>query len=137
MNCKTLALATLTSLTLAAPAAYAVDGDAAKGEKLFKRCSACHKVGDGAKNAVGPILTGVVGRAAASVPDYKYGKSIVAAAEKGLTWDDESITAYLENPRNFLRKFLDDKKAKSKMSFKLKKEQDRADVIAYLATFSE
>lgn len=112
------------------------DGDADAGEKVFKKCSVCHKIGDGAKNAVGPVLTGVVGRTAGTYPDYKYGQSTKAAGEAGLVWDEEKIFDYLQDPKKFLRVFLDDKKAKSKMTFKLKKEEDRLNVIAYLKTFS-
>ncbi len=111
-------------------------GDAAKGEAIFKKCMACHMVGEGAKNKVGPILTGIVGSKVASVADYKYGKSIIALGETGAVWTEEELSEWLINPKKYLRAKLDDKKAKSKMSFKLKKEDQRADVIAYLATFS-
>ncbi|MCL4165087.1 UNVERIFIED_CONTAM: hypothetical protein GTU68_028393, partial [Idotea baltica] len=87
----------------------AQDGDAAAGEKVFKKCSSCHNVGEGAKNKVGPALTGVLGRVAGTAPDYKYGDSIVAAGEAGLVWTDEEIFAYLEDPRKYLRAKLDDK----------------------------
>ncbi len=120
----------------ASQSAHALDGDAAKGEKIFKKCSSCHMIGDDAKNRVGPVLNGIVGRPAGTVPDYKYGKSIVAAGEAGLVWSEDELFEYLINPRNYLRARLEDKKAKSKMSFRLKKEDERADVIAYLKTFS-
>lgn len=114
----------------------AEDGDAAAGEKVFKKCMACHKVGDKAKNGVGPVLNGVFGRTAGTFEGYKYGKDIVAAGEKGLVWDEEQIFAYIENPKEFLREYLDNKKAKAKMTFRLKDEEDRRNVIAYLKTFS-
>ncbi len=116
--------------------AAAMDGDAAKGEKVFKKCAACHTVGETAKNKVGPVLNDVFGRPAGTFADYKYGKSIIAAGEAGLVWNEEELFIYLQDPRKYLRAKLDDKKAKSKMTFKLKKEQDRLDVIAYLKTFS-
>ena len=112
-------------------------GDPAKGEKVFKRCAACHMVGPDAKSKVGPPLTDLFGRTAGTFEGYKYGKSIVAAGEAGLVWTDEEVFAYLKNPRKYLRNKLDNKKAKSKMGFKLKKEGQRADVIAYLKTFSK
>ena len=129
----------LVATVLSVPAlAHAQDaGDAAKGEKVFRKCAACHAVGEGAKNKVGPMLTGVFGRQAGSVEGYKYGKSIVKAGETGLVWTEEELFAYLKNPKKYLRKRLDDKKAKSKMPFKLKKDGQRADVIAYLKTFSK
>ncbi len=111
-------------------------GDIEKGEKVFKKCMTCHKIGEGAKNAIGPVLTGVVGRKAATVPDYSYGKSMRQARETGLVWSEESLDGWLTNPKKYLRKILDTRKAKSKMKFKLKKQADRDNVIAYLKTFS-
>ena len=112
-------------------------GDAAKGEKLFKKCSTCHEVGADAKNKVGPHLNDLFGRTAGALEDYKYGKSLKKAGEEGLVWTEEETFAFLKNPRKYLRKRLDDKKAKSKMTYKLKKEDQRADIIAYLKTFSK
>ncbi len=104
------------------------EGDAAKGEKVFKKCKACHSATE-EKNKVGPHLVGIVGRKAASVDGYKYGKGITAAAEKIGEWDADELMAYLENPK----KYVD---GKSKMTFKLKKEDQRADVVAYLASLA-
>ena len=106
------------------------------GEKIFKKCASCHTIGEGAKNGVGPVLTGVIGRTAGVYEDYKYSKSLVEAGEQGLVWTEDEIFEFLVNPRNYMRKKLDNKKAKSKMSFRLKKENERADVIAYVKTFS-
>jgi len=117
--------------------ALALDGgDAAKGEALFKKCSACHDIGPEAANKVGPALTSVVGRVAGTYEGYKYGKSIVQAGKNGLIWNDDELFAYLVNPKKYLRAKLEDKKAKSKMSFRLKKEDERKDIIAYLNTFA-
>jgi len=97
----------------------------AEGENVFKKCKACHQVGDGAKNRTGPVLNGVVGSAAGAVDGFRYSKVM---AGSGLTWDEETLSAYLENPRKFL--------PKNKMSFAgLKKEEDRTAVIAYLKSF--
>lgn len=123
---------------MAAPA-YA-EGDVANGENLVaKRCKSCHMIQDGDNvilkgGKTGPNLYGVMGRTAGSVDGFKYGKSLVAAGEAGLVWDTPEMVAYLEDPRKYLQAKLDDKKAKSRMSFKLKKESDRADVAAYLAS---
>jgi len=133
---KFLMIAAVSAATTLLPAS-AFAGDAAKGEAIFKKCSSCHMIGEGAENGVGPQLNGVVGRAAGSVEGYKYGKSLVAASEAGLVWTEEELSGWLENPKKYLRAKLEDKKAKSKMSFKVKKEDERADVIAYLATFSK
>lgn len=110
--------------------------DAEAGAKVFKKCGACHKIGEGAENSTGPVLTGVIGRKAGTFEGYRYGKSTKAAGEKGLVWSEGLVFEYLENPRNFLRAYLETRKAKSKMKFKLKKEEDRRNVAAYLATFS-
>lgn len=128
-------LAIAAAAALVAPSAWAA-GDAAKGEKVFKKCKACHKIGDGAKNATGPVLNGVVGRPAGSYEGYKYSKSMKAAGEKGLVWTEELIAQFIENPSQFLKDYLDDPKAKSKMSLKLKKQADRENVAAFLATLS-
>lgn len=115
----------------AAPAAAGADPELiAAGEKVFKKCTACHKVGDGAKNSTGPILNGTVGRAAGAVEGFKYSKPMADMAAGGLVWDDASLHAFLENPKGFMKG--------TKMSFAgLKKEEDRAAVIAYLAGFAE
>ena len=111
--------------------------DAASGEKLFRKCASCHQIGEGAQNRVGPILTGVIGRPAASVEGYKYSSSLQDAGAAGLVWDEEEVFAWLGDPKSYLRKRLDDKKAKTKMTFRLKKQDERRDVIAYLSTFSQ
>ena len=129
---KYLLPVTLLASLLAGPA---VSQSATDGEKVFKKCKACHRVGPDAKNSVGPILTSVIGRAAGSVEGYKYSKSMTAAGESGLVWSEESIAEYLVDPTKYLRALLDNPKARAKMSFKLKSEGDRLDVVAYLATF--
>lgn len=127
----------------AAPAAALAEGDAANGEKIFNRCKTCHMVGDNAKHRVGPQLNGIVGRTAGTAEGYKYSNLNLAAGEAGLVWTEENLMAYLPNASNFLKDWLtangaeDKAKGRSKMVFALKKEEDRADVIAYLKTFSK
>lgn len=126
------------SLLFGVPAAHA--GDAAKGEKMFNRCKACHTLKPG-KRKQGPHLENIVGRDAGSVEDYKYSPTNLAAADAGLVWTEENLIAYLEDPQAFLEKYLTDAGAevpskKTKMRFKLKKEGDRADLVAYLASLS-
>ncbi len=111
-------------------------GNAEKGEKVFKKCRACHKIGEGAKNSIGPVLTGVVGRKAGTYPGYSYGKSMRKARETGFEWSEENLDGWLKSPKKLLRKILDTRKAKAKMKFKLKKQDDRDNVIAYLKTFA-
>ena len=115
-------------------------GDIAAGEKNFRKCKACHAIVDDAGEVIqkggktGPNLYNVVGRQAGSAEGFKYGKSLVEAGENGLIWDEATLAAYMTNPVDFLRETLDDSKAKSKMSFKLRKGGE--DVAAYLASVS-
>src|SRR5579871_5891253 len=100
-------------------------GDPAAGEKVFLKCRACHQIGEGAKNAVGPVLNGVVGRKAGTYPDYTYSD---ANKNSGLTWDEATLKEYLKNPRA--------KIPGTKMIFAgLTKDADIDDVIAYLKQF--
>lgn len=122
------------AFVLAAPAGAQ---DVAAGKKIFKRCSACHQIGDTAKNGAGPVLTNVVGRLAGTYPGFKYGKGMQEASEKGLVWTADLIAEYITDPKKYLRAFTGNKRAKAKMKFKLKNEQQRLDVIAYISTFSE
>lgn len=108
----------------------AAEGDAAAGEKVFRKCKACHVVGEGAKNKVGPILNGVVGRDWGVIDGYKYSANLLElAAADGKVWDVETLDAYLTKPKDMI--------PKGKMAFAgLRKEEDRANVIAYLAQFN-
>ena len=125
---KTIAAA-LTALALTGMAGSAfAEGDAAAGEKVFKKCRACHKVGDDAKNGVGPELNGIVGNEIASVENFKYSKAFMAKKDEGLVWTEEVLDAYLTKPKKYIKG--------TKMTFSgLRKEAQRADVIAYLLTF--
>ncbi len=111
-----------------AASAWAQDADlTAKGAKVFKRCAACHMVGDGAENRVGPEMNGLNGRVAGSLPDFKYSDAMVKAGEGGLVWDDDTLFQYLENPKKLV--------PGTKMAFAgLKSEDDRHAVIAYIDT---
>lgn len=113
---------------LASGSAFAQQGNAEAGEDVFKKCRACHDVGAGAKNKVGPQLNGIVGRKAASVEGFNYSEANKAAGEKGLVWTEEELAKYLESPAAYM--------PRNKMAFAgLKDAQDRKDVIAYLAKF--
>ena len=111
-------------------------GDAAKGEKVFKKCKGCHKIGEGAKNAVGPVLNDLIGSQAGTAEGYKYGKDLIAAGEAGLVWSEELVGQFVEDPKAFLRTTLDTSSAHSNMPLKVKKAAEREDVAAYVATFS-
>lgn len=142
---KTQIAMVMTSLVLAAPV-YAdghATGDAEAGEKVFRKCKSCHMVQDADGNDIvkggrtGPNLYGIFARVPGTQEDFakKYGKSIVAAGETMPDgWAEEEFVAYVADPRGWLREVLDDSKAKSKMSFKLPKEQDARDVWAYLVS---
>ncbi|WP_114285237.1 c-type cytochrome [Candidatus Halocynthiibacter alkanivorans] len=111
--------------------------DIALGEKTFKKCKACHTISNGDEvifkgGRTGPNLYGVIGRQAGSFDGYKYGPSLAAAGEAGLIWDEESLATFISNPKEFLKEYNGDSKAKSKMSYKLKKGGE--DLAAYLAS---
>ena len=122
------ALAGLAVLLAAVSPAAAQDAE--NGEQVFRKCRACHQIGDGAKNTVGPQLNGVVGRPAGSVEGFNYSQANKEAGAKGLVWTEEKLMEYLENPRGFM--------PKNKMAFAgLKDEADRKDVIAFLKKYSQ
>jgi cytochrome c len=139
---KLLATAILLA-AFAAPAMAQDTGDAEAGKKVFRKCMACHRIGEGAKNLVGPQLNNVIGRHAGTVEGYRYSKLNHAAGENGLIWTEENIFEYLPDPNAFLKDFLkkagkeDLAKGSTRMTFRLKDEQERHDVIAYLKTFSK
>lgn len=105
----------------------AMAGDPALGEKVFKKCKACHVV-DSDKNKTGPHLVNIMGRQAGSVEGFKkYSKAI---KESGIVWDEATLDGFLEKPKAYLKG--------TRMAFAgLKKEEDRANVIAYLKQFSQ
>jgi len=124
---------TITGLLLAAalvsPAA-AQDGNAEEGAEVFKKCRACHDVGPGATNKVGPVLNEIIGRKAGTIDGFAYSDANKASGASGLVWTEEVMFNYLENPLVFMKG--------TKMAFAgLKDPQDRKDVIAYLKKFSK
>ncbi len=118
------------ALVLSASSALAA-GDAVKGKKDFKKCSACHSLEAG-KRKIGPTLHQVVGRKSGTVEGFKYSKSYIEAGEKGLVWDNEQLTKYLADPKGFLKEYLSADKVKSKMLLKIKKLETRENIVAYL-----
>ncbi len=103
-------------------AALMAIGDAASGEKVFKKCAACHSINKGGKNNIGPALYNVVGRKVGGVSDYKYSKAL-AAYDKN--WNFEELNGFLLKPSKWIKG--------TKMAYAgLRKEKDRASVIKYL-----
>lgn len=114
-------------LVLGAAGARA-DGDAEKGAAVFKKCTACHAVGEGARNKVGPELNGIVGRKIGSVEGFTYSAKFKEHGAAGDSWTPEMLSEYLTNPRVYM--------PGTRMVFAgLAKEDDREDLIAYLAQF--
>ena len=102
-------------------------GDIAHGEKVFKKCSACHSIEAGGGNKIGPALYNVVGRKIAAVEDYKYSKALV---EYTKNWSFEELNGFLIKPQKWIKG--------TKMAYAgLRKEKDRASVILYLNKYSD
>lgn len=128
MKKRTVALT--AALILAGTGLAQADGDPAEGEKVFRKCMACHMVGPDAENRVGPVLNGVVNRTAGTLEGFSYSDAMIEAGQNGLVWDDATLHEYLEKPRDIV--------PGTKMAFAgLRKEEERDDVIAYLETFSQ
>ena len=97
-------------------------GDVTSGEKIFKKCAACHSIVKGGKNNIGPALYNVVGRQVGSISDYKYSKALLGYSKE---WTFEELNGYLIKPAKWIKG--------TKMAFAgLRKEKDRASVIKYL-----
>ena len=117
--------ALIVPVVLALSPSLAQAQDAANGEKVFAQCRACHQIGPTAKNAVGPLLNGIIGRKAGTVEGYNYSP---ANKNSGLTWDEATFTEYIKDPKA--------KVPGTKMVYAgLKDEQRIKDLIAYLKQF--
>jgi cytochrome c len=108
-------------------AALMAMGDASNGEKIFKKCAACHSIVKGGKNKIGPALYNVVGRKVGGVGDYKYSKALAAYDKE---WTVEELNGFLIKPAKWIKG--------TKMAYAgLRKESDRASVIKYLNQSSD
>ena len=108
-------------------AALLSTGDLAHGEKVFKKCSACHSIKSGGGNKIGPALYNVVGRKVGVLDDYKYSKALT---EYNKNWSFEELNGFLLKPKDWIKG--------TKMAYAgLRKEKDRASVILYLNKYSD
>ena len=123
------ATATAAAVTVAATTAVTASagGDLKAGKKVFRKCKACHKIGEGAENAVGPYLTGIIGRVQGSAEGYEmYTDGFKAAMTAGTVWTAEEMDKFLIKPKDYM--------PGTRMAFGgLRKEADRANLIAYLS----
>lgn len=107
-----------------------VGGDPERGESLFRQCASCHQVGAGAADRIGPQLNGIFDRGAGQSRGFQYSEGLERAAANGLTWDFETLDAYIEDPRALV--------SRTRMSFRgMPDQQDRDDLLAYLRVFSD
>ena len=115
----------------AAPASGALDMElVAAGEKVFKKCAACHQVGEGAENKTGPHLNGVMGRTLGAVEGFNYSKTMAEMGASGTVWSEENMAEFLAKPRDYVKG--------TKMSFAgLKKDDEIAAINEYLKSFSQ
>lgn len=114
-------------LSLLPSAALALDGDAARGERVFQRCYACHSVDPNEKTKLqGPSLFAITGRPAAAIADFEYSDAMKEKAANGLVWDAATLDLYIADPDSVV--------PGTRMSVPpLRDQQERADLIAYLA----
>lgn len=105
-------------------------GDADKGADVFRQCKACHQIGEGAENRIGPQLNGIFGRPAGSVEGGKYSKSMLRMGDDGLVWTYDTLDAYIENPKALV--------SKTRMNFRgIKDAEDRANLLVFLRAYSD
>ena len=107
--------------------------DIAAGKRFFKKCVACHVVAPN-EHKVGPSLSGLFGRRAATAAGYKrYSESLLSAGARGLVWNEDMFLQYIRIPNQFLRDYLGDPTARSNMTFAgVRKQNDRENILAYL-----
>jgi cytochrome c len=115
----------ISSIALAASSGIALAGDVAAGQVVFKKCQACHAIGEGARNRVGPELNGIDGRHSGSAPGYNYSS---ANKNSGIVWNEATFKEYIKDPRA--------KVPGTKMIFPgIKNEKQADDLWSYLKQF--
>ena len=126
MSSKLRGILAVSLITAFAAPAFA-EGDVTKGEKVFKKCAACHATEAAGAQKAGPHLEAIVGRKTAGVEGYTYSAKMRALGDEGHVWSAEELAKFLENPKAMV--------PGTKMSFAgLKKEDERVNLVAYLAT---
>lgn len=131
MRFKTFFGAAALAIVTGATPALAQDGDPEAGEQYFRRCQACHMVGENAQPRVGPPLNDLFGRQAGTWEGFnRYSPAMKGAGEKGLVWNANTLSSYLENPRQYV--------PGNRMAYPgIPSAEDRQNVIAYLKTFDD
>ena len=134
------------ALTLVAAPAFAdghASGDAAAGESAFRQCQSCHVVEDpsgevlaGRAAKTGPNLYGVAGRTAGTVEGFRYSDIMVTAGEGGMVYDEATFVAYVQDPTGHLREVTGEN-GRSKMSYKVRSEDDAVNLYAFLAQYGD
>lgn len=123
----------LLGLTLIASPAFAADTP-----KAVRSCVACHTFDKGGPSKIGPNLFGVVGKPAASDANFaKYGEDFLAAAATGLTWTDDTLDAYIADPVPFLRKVTGKSTVRTYMITRIRRADERAEIIDYLKSLKD
>lgn len=139
------AIASILAAAIVGVPAFAdghASGDPEAGEKAFNKCKSCHSIASGDETFVkggktGPNLWGLPGRTAGTAEDFtRYKESIVALGESGFSWSEPDFIVYVADPTAFLKEKLGDGTARSGMTFKLKNEEDAANIWAYIASVS-
>lgn len=124
---KTLTFSALVALSITAAASSAMAQDAAAGKTSFNKCMACHSIGEGAKNKVGPELNGLDGRHSGTAPDYNYSD---ANKNSGITWNEAQFKEYIKDPKA--------KVPGTKMAFAgIKNQKEIDDLWAYVSQFDK
>jgi cytochrome c len=139
---RSLSLVALVT-SLAVPFAAQAEGDVAAGEEQFNRqCVSCHVIRNDAGEVLagrsakaGPNLYGLAGKAIGAEAGFRYGDSLTAAGAAGGVWDEDSFVAYVQNPTDWLRDTLDDRRARSKMAYQVRDTQQAHDIYAFIASF--
>ncbi|MFQ6551082.1 c-type cytochrome [Aestuariibius insulae] len=119
-----------------------LQGDAAAGEEQFNRqCVACHVVVDeegetiaGRNARTGPNQYGLAYELVGNEEDFRYSDGLIAIGETGQRWTEDAFVAYVQDPTGWIRETLDDRRARGKMSYKVRDEQEAYDLFAYLAS---